>query len=122
MLLALVLSVQATTAAAATPNPCTDQMSELCKISALFCPGAYPADLQPGNGSVPCWPEKAASPVTHDTRVVNRPTAAGVLHPTTAPSTASSTTGAGHESSTRTDSSERGRSIVSGFFARLIGR
>ena len=121
MLLALVLSVQATTAAAATPNPCTDQMSELCKISPLFCPGAYPADLQPGNGSVPCWPEKAASPATHDTRVVNRPTA-GVMHPTTAPSTASSTTGAGQESATRSDSSERGRSIVSRFFARLIGR
>jgi len=74
MLLALVLSVQATTATAASPNPCTDQMSTLCKISPFFCPGAYPADLQPGNGTVPCWPERTAPTTTRGTtRVVSRP-------------------------------------------------
>ena len=73
MLLALVLSVQATTAAAAAPNPCTDQMSELCRISPLFCPSAYPSDLAPGNGNVPCWPERGAPTVSRDTRVLSRP-------------------------------------------------
>lgn len=70
MLLALVFSVQAATA----PNPCADQMSMLCKISPLFCPSAYPSDLTPGNGTVPCWPEKSSpAAVSHDTRVVQRP-------------------------------------------------
>jgi hypothetical protein len=72
MWLALVLSVQATTAAAAAPNPCADQMSMLCKISPLFCPTAYPSELTPGSGDVPCWPG-ATSAISRDTRVLGRP-------------------------------------------------
>jgi hypothetical protein len=68
MLLALVFTVHAATA---SPNPCTDQMSMLCRISPLFCPAAYPADLTPGSANVPCWPEKGTA---RDTRVVHRPT------------------------------------------------
>src|SRR4030095_12534728 len=74
MLLALIFSVQAATAA---PNPCADQMSMLCKISPLFCPSAYPSDLTPGSGNVPCWPERTST-VSRDTRVVNRPSDATV--------------------------------------------
>jgi hypothetical protein len=74
MLLALVLSVQAATAA---PNPCADQMSTLCKISPLFCPSAYPSDLAPGSGNVPCWPERATT-VSRNTRTVSRPASATV--------------------------------------------
>ena len=110
MLLALVLAVQATTAAAAaTPNPCADQMSELCKISPLFCPGAYPSDLTPGNGRVPCWPE---APV-RDTRVVSRPPAS-TERPTRAMTSQSS--------APSQDSTPKGdeRSRVSRFFARLL--
>lgn len=77
MLLALVFSVQATTAAVAAPNPCADQMSMLCKISPLFCPTAYPSDLTPGSGNVPCWPERTST-VSRDTRVVSRPSDATV--------------------------------------------
>ncbi len=67
MLLALVFSVHAATA---SPNPCSDQMSMLCRISPFFCPNAYPANLTPGSPTVPCWPTPAAS---RDTRVVQRP-------------------------------------------------
>ena len=67
MLLALVFSIHAATA---SPNPCSDQMSMLCRISPFFCPSAYPANLTPGSPNVPCWPTAAAS---RDTRVVQRP-------------------------------------------------
>ena len=70
MLLALVLTVQAATA---TPSPCTDQMSMLCRISPFFCPSAYPSDLAPGSANVPCWPERQPVSVSRDTRVVHRP-------------------------------------------------
>lgn len=73
MLLAMVFAVQAATA---SPNPCTDQMSALCRISPLFCPGAYPSNVAPGSGNVPCWPEREAVSLSHDTRVVQRPAAA----------------------------------------------
>jgi hypothetical protein len=100
MLLALVFSVHAATAtsAAAPQNPCMDQMSELCKISALFCPDAYPSDLTPGSRGVPCWPEANAPSVSRDTRVVNRPSAgsaqsaqpAASAKPASAPASSSS--------------------------------
>jgi hypothetical protein len=73
MLLAMVFAVQAATA---SPNPCTDQMSALCRISPLFCPGAYPSNVTPGTGNIPCWPEREAVSLSHDTRVVQRPAAA----------------------------------------------
>ena len=72
MLLALVLTVQAATA---TPSPCTDQLSMLCRISPFFCPSAYPSDLAPGSANVPCWPERKPVSVSRDTRVVHRPAA-----------------------------------------------
>jgi hypothetical protein len=71
MLLAMVFAVQAATA---SPNPCTDQMSVLCRISPLFCPSAYPSNLTPGTGNIPCWP--GAASMSRDTRVVQRPAAA----------------------------------------------
>lgn len=92
MLLALVLSVQATTAAAAAPNPCADQMSMLCKMSPLFCPSAYPSDLTPGSGNVPCWPERAAT-VSRNTRAVSRP-AGSTVKPEAAPAKPSAATSA----------------------------
>jgi hypothetical protein len=73
MLLAMVFAVQA---AAASPNPCTDQMSALCRISPLFCPGAYPSNVTPGTGNIPCWPERATVAPSHGTRVVQRPAVA----------------------------------------------
>ncbi len=60
MLLALVLMAQVTT----TPqNPCSDQLSELCRISPLFCPSAYPDGLVPGTNGIPCWPGRQVAPV-----------------------------------------------------------
>ncbi len=76
MLLAMVFAVQAATA---SPNPCTDQMSALCRISPLFCPGAYPSNVTPGTGNIPCWPDREAVSVNHGTRVVQRPAAASGL-------------------------------------------
>jgi hypothetical protein len=73
MLLAMVFAVQAATA---SPNPCTDQMSALCRISPLFCPGAYPSNLTPGTENIPCWPDRRAVPMSRGTRVVQRPAAA----------------------------------------------
>ena len=75
MLLAMVFAVQAATA---SPNPCTEQMSLLCRISPLFCPGAYPSNLAPGTGNIPCWPEREAVQASHGTRVVQRPAAASI--------------------------------------------
>ena len=77
MLLAIVFAVQAATA---SPNPCTDQMSALCRISPLFCPSAYPGDVTPGTGNIPCWPERGAVAVTHGTRVVQRPSSGSGSH------------------------------------------
>ena len=110
MLLALVFSIQATTAAnsaAAAPNPCMDQMSELCKISALFCPSAYPSDLTPGTRGIPCWPDANAPTNGRSTRVVSRPAGAtpqsahaeSAKTSSSAPSSAATSTGA--EPSTR---------------------
>jgi hypothetical protein len=73
MLLAMIFAVQAATA---SPNPCTDQMSALCRISPLFCPGAYPSNVTPGTGNIPCWPDRQAAPMSHGTRVVQRPASA----------------------------------------------
>jgi hypothetical protein len=57
MMLALVLAAQVATAPP-PPNPCADQLAELCRISAYFCPGAYPPDLVPGSNGIPCWPDR----------------------------------------------------------------
>jgi len=55
MLAAVVLIAQVATS---PPNPCADQLSALCRISPLFCPSAYPSNLVPGAGGMPCWPER----------------------------------------------------------------
>lgn len=55
MILAIVLAAQVS---AGTPNPCSDQLATLCRISPYFCPGAYPDGFVPGTGNVPCWPER----------------------------------------------------------------
>jgi len=121
MLLALVFSVHAATAtsAAAAPNPCMDQMSELCKISALFCPSAYPSDLTPGARGVPCWPD--ANTTSRDTRVLGRPSGAtpqsapaATAKPTSAP--ASSAT----DSSSNAESPTRGQHIFGKLFTRFF--
>jgi hypothetical protein len=127
MLLALVFSVQATTAAtsaAAAPNPCMDQMSELCKISALFCPTAYPSDLTPGSRGVPCWPEaNAPSGGGRSTRVVSRP--AGAATPSARAESAKPASvpmnGSGSaETSTGAEPSTRGQHLFGKLFARLF--
>jgi len=83
MLLAIVFAVQAATA---SPNPCADQMSALCRISPLFCPSAYPTGVTPGTGDVPCWPEKGGTAaVTHGTRVVQRPSSGSSAPQSAAP-------------------------------------
>jgi hypothetical protein len=56
MILAIVIAAQVS--AAAPPNPCSDQLATLCRISPYFCPGAYPEDQVPGAGNVPCWPRR----------------------------------------------------------------
>jgi hypothetical protein len=94
MLLAMVFAIQAATA---SPNPCTDQMSALCRISPLFCPSAYPSNVAPGTGNIPCWPERAGISTSRDTRVVQRPAvASGPQSANTKPAAAPS-----HESGSR---------------------
>jgi hypothetical protein len=88
MLLAMIFAVQAATA---SPSPCTDQMSVLCQISPLFCPSAYPSNVAPGTGNIPCWPDRAAISASRDTRVVRRPAVApGVQSVNTKPAAAPS--------------------------------
>jgi hypothetical protein len=118
MLLALVFSVQATTAAAATPNPCTDQMSAVCQISPLFCPSAYPSDLTPGSGNVPCWPDKNVATISHDTRVVNRPSGVAA-RPTSGAAKVSSESA---DSASKPEPRTRGQSLLTRFFSRIEGR
>ncbi len=60
MILAIVIAAQLAT----DPNPCADQMAELCKISPYFCADAYPADMVPGTNGIPCWPERSIAPVS----------------------------------------------------------
>jgi hypothetical protein len=59
MLAAIILMAQVNTA----PNPCADQLAALCRMSALFCPSAYPSGLVPGTNGVPCWPERQVAAV-----------------------------------------------------------
>jgi hypothetical protein len=68
MLMATFALVAGVAAGASTPasrtepaRPCADP-SVLCQISPFFCPGTYPAGMEP------CWPEEARQP-----RPVNRP-------------------------------------------------
>ena len=124
MLLALVFSIQATTAAnnaAAAPNPCMDQMSELCKISALFCPSAYPSDLTPGSRGVPCWPD-ANTPSARGTRVVSRP--AGSMtqgaHTESAKSTPSATSAAPASGESNAEPATRGQHLFGKLFTRFF--
>jgi hypothetical protein len=70
LLASIVLAAQVSgppPARAAVAKPCADP-SVLCQISPFFCPGTYPAGMEP------CWPE-----ATRETRTLsNRPaTAAG---------------------------------------------
>ncbi|HEY2797460.1 MAG TPA: hypothetical protein VGK26_06190 [Thermoanaerobaculia bacterium] len=122
MLLALVFSIQATTAAssaAAASNPCMDQMSELCKISALFCPSAYPSDLTPGARGVPCWPEANAPTVSRDTRVVSRPSGASAS--TQSAHTESARTAPASSSATpNAESPTRGQHLFGKLFSSLF--
>jgi hypothetical protein len=91
-------------------------MSELCKISPLFCPGAYPADLQPGNGSVPCWPDKGVAPTSRDTRLVNRP-----VSPPARPTTnATSSSSQGQASNAKIEQPTRGQHLLSRLFSRFF--
>ncbi len=122
MLLALVFSIQATTAAAA-PNPCTDQMSDLCKISALFCPNAYPSDLTPGTRGIPCWPDANSPSATRGTRVVSRPAGAAAQgahaeSAKSAPSSPSANPSRSGESSS--EPATRGQHLFGKLFARLF--
>jgi len=127
MLLALVFSIQATTAAnsaAAAPNPCMDQMSELCKISALFCPSAYPSDLTPGTRGVPCWPDANAPGAARNTRVVSRPSGATTqsAHAESARSTPSATSAApsGASGDPSTEPATRGQHLFGKLFTRFF--
>ena len=124
MLLALVFSIQATTAAnsaTTAPNPCMDQMSELCKISALFCPSAYPSDLTPGTRGIPCWPEANTPGVARDTRVVSRPAGATAqsAHTETARSTPSTTSAPG-ATAPSADAPTRGQHLFGKLFSRFF--
>jgi hypothetical protein len=125
MLLALVFSIQATTAAnsaAAAPNPCMDQMSELCKISALFCPSAYPSDLTPGTRGIPCWPDPNAPTSGRNTRVVGRPAGATPqsAHAESAKGTASAPANANAETSTGAEPATRGQHLFGKLFTRFF--
>jgi hypothetical protein len=74
MILAIVIAAQMATA----PNPCANQLAELCKISPYFCAGAYPTNLVPGTNGIPCWPERSVAPLhpssigTRNTNSVDR--------------------------------------------------
>jgi hypothetical protein len=120
MLLAMVFSMHAATAtsAATPPNPCMDQMSELCKISALFCPSAYPSDLTPGTRGIPCWPD-ANSP-GRDTHVVGRPSGASAqsAHATAKPTSAPAKSDA--SSSSSSEPATRGQHIFGKLFTRFF--
>ena len=66
LLASIVLAAQVSgtpPARADVAKPCADP-SLLCQISPFFCPGTYPAGLEP------CWPEG-----TRTTRTLNRPAA-----------------------------------------------
>lgn len=67
LLASIVLAAQVSgtpPARADVAKPCADP-SLLCQISPFFCPGTYPAGLEP------CWPEG-----TRTTRTLSRPAAA----------------------------------------------
>ncbi len=125
MLLALVFSIQATTAAnsaTAAPNPCMDQMSELCKISALFCPNAYPSDLTPGTRGIPCWPDANAPTTGRSTRVVSRPTGAEPqsARAESAKASASVPGNRSAETTTGAEQSTRGQHLLGKLFTRFF--
>jgi hypothetical protein len=101
-----------------------DQMSELCKISALFCPSAYPSDLTPGTRGIPCWPDANAPGAARDTRVVSRPAGAATqsAHTESARSTPSGTS-ANPSNASRDSSPEpatRGQHLFGKLFTRLF--
>ena len=76
MILAIVIAAQMATA----PNPCANQLAELCKISPYFCAGAYPTELVPGTNGIPCWSGRSVAPLnsssmgTRNTNSVGRQT------------------------------------------------
>ncbi len=64
LLASIVLAAQVSgtpPARADVARPCADP-SLLCQISPFFCPGTYPAGLEP------CWPEAARGPRTLSNR------------------------------------------------------
>ena len=119
MLLALIFSVHAATAtsAATAPNPCMDQMSELCKISALFCPTAYPSDLTPGTRGIPCWPEENSPNGGRQTRVVNRP---GGMTAQTAHAESAKSAPAPNEAAPNAEPATRGQHLFGKLFTQFF--
>jgi hypothetical protein len=102
MILAIVLAAQVS---AGTPNPCSDQLATLCRISPYFCPGAYPDGLVPGAGNVPCWPQR--NPVTLDRMGTGRARA-----PETIERTSEGARRAQSVTSSATESSSEGAGII----------